>query len=249
MKHGKIVLILCVWGLILSGCGIAATGEKGVPDTEPAKTVPQVEPVLLDITVRENRNGELVFDISMDEYAESCNSFYEIDHGSPLFASASQWRCYSYDMGIHSDHETLCYYFSEDETVHSLPTITVYVPENGEGIQEITVNFDEHSYTEQTYELYEQMCFYTLKVFFPNFSDEAITDLCTEVVSLGSTGMFSSEEWYGYGAVPRVLFHKNGIGIYPYYAVGDWDHFCIIPVTSEVTAGFAQRGVLIYEIE
>lgn len=50
------------------------------------------------------------------------------------------------------------------------------------------------------------------------------------------------------GSVPSVLFHKNGIGVYPYFAIGDWERFCIIPVTEELLTEFAQKGVELHEI-
>lgn len=45
-----------------------------------------------------------------------------------------------------------------------------------------------------------------------------------------------------------MLFHKDGIGVYPYFAIGDWEHFCIIPVTEEIIAEFEKKGAQIHEI-
>ena len=193
----------------------------------------------------ENRENELVFTISISDYIRSYNSCYCRNYLTP----ASQWQCYTYDSAIHSDHETKYYFFTEDENVHSLPTITVYVPANGDYIQQITVNFDEHSYTEPGYAQYKEMCYYTLKVFFPELTYETIYDLCTEIITLGNQNVFSSDAWYGSGAVPYALFYKDGIGIYPYFAIGDWEHLCIIPVTEETVAEFKQKGVEIHEIQ
>ena len=117
-------------------------------DSEAGSTASQVETGALDIQVMENRKNELVFTISTSDYVESYNSYYKIDYCRSLLPPVSQWQCYTYDSAIHSDHETKKYYFTEDERVYSLPTITVYVPTNGDYIQEITVNFDEHSYSE-----------------------------------------------------------------------------------------------------
>ncbi|MCI6850047.1 MAG: hypothetical protein MR883_00850, partial [Clostridiales bacterium] len=78
---------------------------------------------------------------------------------------------------------------------------------------------------------------------------ETIYGLCTEIITLGNQNVFSSDAWYGRGAVPYALFYKDGIGIYPYFAIGDWEHFCIIPVTEETVAEFKQKGVEIHEIQ
>ena len=93
------------------------------------------------------------------------------------------------------------------------------------------------------------MCFYTLKVFFPDLSDEKIVDLYKEANRLGNINVFSSENWYDTGAVPYALFYKDGIGVYPYFAIGDWQRLCIIPITQETLNEFEEKGVNIFEIK
>ena len=217
-------------------------------DNEAESTPSQVETGALDIQVMENRKNELVFTISTSDYGESSNSYYKVDYCRSLLPPVSQWQCFTYDSAIHSEYETKCYSFTEDEHVYSLPTITVYVPTNDDYIQQITVNFDEHSFTQSGFEQYKEMCYYTMKVFFPDLSDARIMDLCAEIVALGNQNVFSSDEWFGKNAVPFALFYREGIGVYPYFAIGDWEHFCIIPVTEETVTEFGEKGVQIHEI-
>ena len=217
-------------------------------DNEAESTASQVETGALDIQVMENRKNELVFTISTSDYVESYNSYYKVDYCRSLLPPVSQWQCFTYDSAIHSEYETKCYSFTEDEHVYSLPTITVYVPTNDDYIQQITVNFDEHSFTQSGFEQYKEMCYYTMKVFFPDLSDARIMDLCTEIVALGNQNVFSSDEWFSKNAVPFALFYREGIGVYPYFAIGNWEHFCIIPVTEETVTEFGEKGVQIHEI-
>ncbi len=217
-------------------------------DNEAESTASQVETGALDIQVMENRKNELVFTISTSDYVESYNSYYKVDYCRSLLPPVSQWQCFTYDSAIHSEYETKCYSFTEDEHVYSLPTITVYVPTNDDYIQQITVNFDEHSFTQSGFEQYKEMCYYTMKVFFPDLSDARIMDLCAEIVALGNQNVFSSDEWFSKNAVPFALFYREGIGVYPYFAIGDWEHFCIIPVTEETVIEFGEKGVQIHEI-
>ena len=217
-------------------------------DNEAESTASQVETGALDIQVMENRENELVFTISTSDYVESYNSYYKVDYCRSLLPPVSQWQCFTYDSAIHSEYETKCYSFTEDEHVYSLPTITVYVPTNDDYIQQITVNFDEHSFTQSGFEQYKEMCYYTMKVFFPDLSDARIMDLCAEIVALGNQNVFSSDEWFSKNAVPFALFYREGIGVYPYFAIGDWEHFCIIPVTEETVTEFGEKGVQIHEI-
>lgn len=217
-------------------------------DNEAESTASQVENGALDIQVMENRKNELVFTISTSDYVESYNSYYQVDYCRSLLPPVSQWQCFTYDSAIHSEYETKCYSFTEDEHVYSLPTIMVYVPTNDDYIQQITVNFDEHSFTQSGFEQYKEMCYYTMKVFFPDLSDARIMDLCAEIVALGNQNVFSSDEWFSKNAVPFALFYREGIGVYPYFAIGDWEHFCIIPVTEETVTEFGEKGVQIHEI-
>lgn len=213
------------------------------------ETQPQIEIKDLDIAVMENRENELVFDVSIDDFIDSYNSFWNQDHDWTYLKPSSEWQWYLYDTAIHSSYETFYVYFTEDDQIYPQSTVSVYVPSNGNYIQEITINFDEHSYSESGYEQYKQICFYTLKVFFPDLSDDSIMDLCMEAITLGNENVFTSDEWYSSDSVPCALFYKDGIGVYPYFAIGDWEHFCIIPVAQETIDSYEQKGVEIYEIE
>lgn len=218
-------------------------------ETEQTEAQPEVEIQKLDISVIENRENELVFDISMDDFIESYNSLYFRDKRREYLLPKSEWRKFTYDDAIHSDHETSLLEFTVDERIWSQPTITVYVPTNADYIQEITVNFDEHGYSESFYAEFEELCFYTLKVFFPDMPDKEIIALYEEANHLGNMNVFLNEDGYKKGCVPCVLYHKDGVGIYPYFAIGEWVHLCIIPVTQEIIDDYAQKGVEIREIE
>ncbi len=125
----------------------------------------------------ENRKNELVFTISIDDFISSYNGFYWSDHKSLYLSDSSEWVCFKYDSTAHSNYETDYYRFSEDEKIWSLPTISVYVPTNSDYIQEITLDFDDHGYTEWMYNLYKEICFYTFKVLFTDFEDSKIIRL------------------------------------------------------------------------
>jgi len=205
--------------------------------------------VMPEIDIIENRAEELVFSVSINDYITAYNSLYRADNGCDYLTPPGQWQCSVYDEAIHSPHEMLYYYFTEDERAFSLPTISVYVPPNEDYIQEITVNFDDHSYAPEMYELYENMCFYSLKFFFPELDDEQITELYKAVNHLGYENVFPNEQGYSSDSVPCVLYHKDGIGVYPYFAIGQWQHLCIIPVTAETIAELAAKGTEIREIK
>lgn len=232
-----LVLLLC------AGCGTSEETESGAAVS---KQETQIEP--LEIEVMENRESELVFSISIDDYIKSFNNYYELDHYDSYLAPKSQWRSRTDETGIHSAHETVLYNFTEDEEKWSLPTVTVYAPSNADYIQAITLDFDDHSYTDAMFELYEELCFCTLKVFFPDLADEKLSELITTLDNLAHENVVPNEQGYSSESVPCAIYYKDGVGLYPYFAIGERVHLCIIPVTEESLEEFEQKGVEVYEI-
>lgn len=209
----------------------------------------QAEMKELKVAVMNNREDERVFSITIDDFIDSYNGFYWKDKRNRYLLPASEWRSRIYDTAIHSNHETICYNFTEDEKIKSLPTISVYTPTNGNYIQEITLNFDDHSYTKATYNLYEKICFYTLKVFFPDLENEKIIDLYQTLNRLAYENIMPHEQGYSSTSIPCALYYKDGVGLYPYFAFGESVRLCIIPVTEETISDFENKGVTINEIE
>lgn len=223
--------------------------EEPTTPEEPAPTETKPGKIQLDIETITNRQNELVFSISIEDFIDSYNSFYRKDKDALYLSPKDQWRALTYDTAIHSEYETTCYKFSVNEKVWSQPTVTVYVPVNADYIQEVTIDFDDHGYSESFYKAYEEQCFYALKVFFPDMEDEQIAELCTTLNELAFENIFPNEEGYSSDPVPCALFYRDGIGCYPYFAVGEWRHICIIPVTEETIKAYADKGVEIYEME
>lgn len=192
---------------------------------------------------------DAVFSVTLEEYIRCFNSLFERQFQSPYFPSSRDWSISHRDKGIHTEYPVMEFRFSEDPQVFSLPTVTVYTPMEERFVQEVTINFDEHSYTEEGYQRYSLLCANTLQVFLPELSQEAARDLCEEILSLGNAHIFSSQEWYADGAIPYALFYKGGVGAYSYDAIGDWRHFSVIPVTEERLRAFEEKGAVLYEME
>lgn len=252
-----ILLLLCI--CFLGGCtNRMATNIESTPPvlTDPsvgeqtnAADVEKAEINKLNVDVIENRENELVFAISIDDFISSYNGYYWQDYNSPYLSPSLEWGRFTYDSAIHSDHETYYYRFYEYEKSWSIPTISVYVPTNSNYIQEITLDFDDHGYTEPLYNLYEEFCFYTLKVFFHNLDDEKITELYNNLINLAYNNIVPNEQGYSSNSIPCALYYKDGIGLYPYFALGESLHICIIPITSQYLDEFASQGVEIYNID
>ena len=232
-----LLLVLSLWG-----------GEKM---NEPAEDVFFQEPTLETIlpSVQEYHRDDLVFSVTIDDFIRCFNSLYEQDHRTGFFPQSGQWDISSRNRGIHTDYPVMAFRFSEDPSVFSLPTVTVYTPQEEHFIQEITISFDEHSYTEAGYQRYRLLCCLTIRMFFPEMSEEDAAALCDRIILLGNQNIFASDAWFAQGAVPSALFYQDGVGLYPYDAIGDWRHFCAIPVTEDRLREFEEKGAALYEMD
>ena len=253
MKN-KILIIISIFIILLSvGCGssisVTVNNDSGVFSTyADTETEPIKKNEKLDIHTVEKRENELVFNFSIDDLIDNYNGYYHCDKGSDFLSPSGEWNSRMLDKGIHSLRESTLYAFSVDPKSWALPTMWVFVtPEDG-FVQEITLNFDRHSYSENLYDLFNEICFYTLKVMFPELSDDAITQLYTKVNVQGYNDPFPAEKRYGNGSLPHVLYYGDGIGVYPYFALGSYQRLCIIPITEVTLNEFRQKGVEIYEI-
>lgn len=200
----------------------------------------------LDTRVITNINNEAVFSISIDGFIESFNGFYSQANGKSLLRSASKWTIFTYSSTPNSNYETQGYRFKQDEKNFIEPTITVYVPAHSNNIQEITLDFNDHGYTNWAYNLYEGYCFSALKVFFPDFDDNQIRELYKTLYSLtNDPSCFISDDAE---PEPHVIFHHGDIGIYPYYSMGT-AHICVVPATQSYLDDLAAKNVEIHDID
>lgn len=202
----------------------------------------------LDAAVMDYQEDELVFSFSIDDFIDSFNGYYWEDYESRYLLPSSMWISFVYESSIHSKYASNYYYFTPDETMWSLPTVSVFTPSDESYVQEIMLDFDDHSYTESMYHLYERTCFYTIKVLFPSFDDTEIVELYTKLNELAYQNVFPNEQGYSSDSIPAALFYKDGIGLYPYFAIGESVHLCVIPVTDQTITAFEAKGTAIYEI-
>lgn len=204
----------------------------------------------LDIVVQKNTNDENVFNITLDDFIQSYNGYYWKDHGDRYLQAASEWQVSFLDNTVESAYPATQYSFRADESTWTLPVMNVIVPDAGEQIQQIDLNYDEHSYSEATYALFEKDCYYTLKVFFPDLSDEQLTSLYQTINQSSYDNTFPSDQQYRAGSaqLPAVLYYRNGIGVFGYFAIGAPVHFCVIPVDEATIADYKAGGVDVREI-
>ena len=57
-----------------------------------------------------------------------------------------------------------------------------------------------------------------------------------------------NKQRYCSDVVPVLLYHKDGVGFYSHFALGDYVRLCVIPVTQERLAEYAQQGTELREL-
>lgn len=191
------------------------------------------------------KDHEIYFVSSLQDFIDCYNNYYYADHGKNYIQPYSEWYSDIQDFGRHQGD--MFYEFTEDRKIWTLPTITVYTPKNKTLIKELTVNFDDHSYTDKMYRQYEEMCLYTLKVFFPDMSEKSLTKLYKKINRKAYDNIFQNEQGFHSDNPPSDLYYRNGTGVYPYFAYGESVRMCVIPVTKRVIKTYKKKGVKIHK--
>ena len=260
---GALFLLTTVFGVLFLSALLTDDGEEeAIPYRQAEETTADAEAESLAALLREpaeektvshdvitHRENELVFSLSMDDFISSFNGFYWQDHAARLLPPRENWGAERNRTSIHCDYETVCYMFSRDERVHSLPSLAVFAPPDEDLIQQITVDFDDHGYDQGMFEEYETMCAYVLRVFFPELPEQTLGKLIKTLNDYAYDHILPNEEAYTHGSIPQVLYHRNGVGIYPFFAVGQCVHFCVIPVTDATLAAFRAQGTDVKPLE
>lgn len=197
--------------------------------------------------VQYSGNGKLEFAYTIEDFINNYNEYYYNDNESIYINPCEEWYSYIQDFGKYKG--MVHYEFTADKEILTLPTITIYTKENRKEILELTVNFDDHSYTGKMYKQYEELCYYTLKVFFPGLTKKKIIKLYKDINKLAYNNIFPNKKGFDSGNPPSALYYQGKIGVYPYFAYGESVRLCIIPVTSEVVKLYKKNGTIIYKIQ
>lgn len=237
--------LMAVFGFMPDAQGLDAGGqtETGMAEEASVQT--------LDIGVQKNDNDELVFDVTLDDFIASYNGYYWQGNEARYLRPLDEWQVSKLDNTVESAYPVTQYTHRAEDNVWTLPVMNVMVPEGGEDIQQVDLNYDEHSYSEASYALFEKDCYYTLKVFFPDLSDEQLTALYEAVNQSAYDNTFPSSQQYRTGSaqLPAMLYYRDGIGVFGYFAIGAPVHFCVVPVDDAMIAEYAASGVDVQKIE
>lgn len=239
-----------LWGL----CRYAATPRAGVEEepserAEEGKGAEQAsqtwELIPLEVDIVSGQYDQQLFAFSLEDYIASYNGLYWQDHGEAFLSPAEEWvNLASPESEGYRPGRILEFSLAD---IWFLPTISVYVPEDQPGtVRKISVDLDEHSDTEEKHSLFREMSLYTLRLFFPGMEPEKLEALY-ETLDRQAYEM-RSPVWYSDRIVPSVLYHQGEVGVFPFFAVGDYERITVVPVTPDYLAELAAAGTELVDL-
>lgn len=255
------IFIALILTCLLAGCGrIPSADTAGEPpastpivhvitvtpgpqEAAAEQSLPDAAEVAVAFSARENRAGELVFDLPAEDYIAAFNQAW----GEEYLPGLDQWAKETHPAAPHVDHETDVYKFRRG-TVSSLPEMRLYVPTDGGCVQEIMLALDHHGYTDWGYEMFQEQCLIALKLLLPDSSETRRMELFQTLYLLGERGEDSyigPEPWTD--ITPPVLYRQGDVGLYPCYGDGLLC-ICAIPVTEGYVDALTEQGIDVYEI-
>lgn len=190
------------------------------------------------IEAETDADGNTVFSLTLDSFVEAFNACYLQKQPQPYLREPSDWRQNEVERAPHGQGKTVIYNFSRDTNNWTLPTVSAYVPSGGEQISEIAMNFDDHSYTPELFAEYRELCLCAFRTFFPDMSAEDADALFREMIAFADENILPETQWYGADSVPQKVYCFGDVGVYPYFAFGDWLRICFVPLDEQRRAEF-----------
>lgn len=236
-------LFLCVCGALDVKEEKGAQDKSAAPGPATAGQVTTQASPIVTAKIKTDQNGRTFFNSDITTFVSQYNRYCK-KGGASLLPDPGNWDIYSSENGIHTDRPVLNYTYSNEEAPDFYPTLRVSVSEDSGYIQEIAINYDDHDYREETFRVFENLCIYSLKSLRPEADSEQLSKL---VKTVNNTEIPSGKE-YERSVVPKVLYHKEGLGVYPYRRGWASMYFCIIPVTEERMQSFTKQGTELRDI-
>lgn len=249
---GVLLALFAVVGALIVVVNLLPEQESGSNATAAADPLAEEAPVVaLEAGVVADEEGERTFTFGLDDFIASYNGYYWQGEGERYLLAAEAWISEPLESTVQSAEPATRYRYRVDEETWTLPEFRVTVPEGSDKVEEVAVCYDEHSFSEATYALFEKDCFYALKTFFPDLDDAQLTEIVEAVNQSAYDHTFLSSQQYrpGTAQLPALLYHRGGIGVFGYFAIGAPVHFCIIPVDDDLLADYAAGGVDVREID
>lgn len=221
------VVLSCLMTIFLfAGCSDVQRAED-VEDLKPNNS----DVIELNIKIIETDSGIEAFDICTEDFINSFNSYYAKDKGSDYLEEIYKWKMFATAPMLNNTKETMMYVFSQEPEARSMPQIKIYADSPKSSIYQVSMCYDDHSYSPETYAIYEELCYYTLKTVFPDKSKKEINELNKRLL-LELDRSYTPDQT-AVNKIPDIKYSENGIGVYPYNVAGDTIELRFAPLDQE----------------
>ena len=226
MKCRRLVLFLFCVIMAVTLCGCNNSQELSKDHTEESKTNNAI--IQLDIDVIKTETGDEAFSISLTDFIESFNSYYNKDNTEIFLRGLEEWQIYDAVVDVNNDIVTTCYAFSEDMDIRALPQLRIYADNTKSGIRQISMCYDIHSFSPETYERYEELCYYVMRTMMTGANDSEVETYTSKLLDALDES-FTTDKTY---QAERPEYTWGKVGAYPYYVVGETTELRLIPAEN-----------------
>lgn len=238
------VLCLAVMACLMGGLlHLAGTPKEHAPEEGTVQEVRETrEPIPLDLTTSKDAQGRPVFSFTLENLIESYNSLCQED----LLPSAHLWTK-SANLSQREEPIGDCYSASPDPEVWFLPTVSVYTHSGEQALSKLSVDLDEHSDSPEKHDLFQTMSLYALALFFPDLEEDAREALYLELDRQAYENLYTGI--YHDEIIPHILYYQGDIGVFPFFALGEYERFTFLPVPQEKLDGLAAQGTRLVDLD
>ena len=224
--------------------------EKSLPVDSVAPALRKEAPMQpLDVCLETTAEGLRVFNVDLDALIQSYNGYYWSQHGVRYLLDAKDWQLERQPAGMHFQEETDVYTYCADFSKWTLPRMSAYCTTSDGRLREAVCNYDDHSYSPESFKLYEEDCATMLRVFVPSLSAETAKEWATKINKVGDDNTFNSDKQYRRAEMkPTDLFVHGNVGVFSYVAIGAPLNFCVIPVDEALVNAYQADGVRIHAL-
>ncbi len=91
------------------------------------------------------------------------------------------------------------------------------------GIYEIRITFDDHSYKENYYEQFKELCLCTEKLLLPELSQEDLQSLLEKLIAQSEVNLFGDHAAFSAPGRPALdkVYRVGNTGVYGFYGSGN----------------------------
>ena len=234
-RSEALICLIMIFAVCLASCG----GQK--------------QEVTMDQSGQTSENVRVIksgddpaFDITFDEFVKTWNGLCSDDTRVP---GKDDWESYTTDRAIHYRSPANNYLYAPGDNDALYPMLHIYTSEKDDKVVQIELSYDDHSMQEHTYDIYEKMCVNSIKCIMQAEDTNDLSEICSKVNVAGTENVVGHDQEYGEDAIPPLLFHMDGVGLYQYYEIGSRMHFCIIPLDQKRLSEFQKAGTKAERIE